>query len=116
MDDDEGFLSGRNMLIKPDCIPCILRMSITAIRKLALNEYAVKKLYSRILEIPSLRGQSWDITSAEIIELIWGKIADTTKSADPFYSLKSEQNKRIMEVYPFLEKLVQKASGPLYRC
>ncbi|HBF42411.1 MAG TPA: hypothetical protein DDW42_02045 [Desulfobacteraceae bacterium] len=102
------------MLIKPDCIPCILRMSITAIRKLALNEYVVKELYSRILEIPSLRGQSWDITSAEIIELVWRKIADTTKTADPLYSLKLEQNKRIMEVYPFLEKLVDEASDPLY--
>ncbi|MCD6297057.1 MAG: DUF89 family protein [Deltaproteobacteria bacterium] len=102
------------MLIKPDCIPCILRMSITAIRKLALNEDAVKELYIRILEIPSFRGQSWDITSAEIIELVWRKIADTTKSADPLYSLKSEQNKRIMEVYPFLKKLVDEASDPLY--
>jgi len=102
------------MLIKPDCIPCILTMSIRAIRKLALNEHVVKELYSRILEIPSLRGQYWDITSAEIIELVWGKIADTTKSADPFCSLKLEQNKRIMEIYPFLEKLVDEASDPLY--
>jgi len=101
------------MLIKPDCIPCILRMSITAIRELALNEYAVKELYSRILEIPSLRGQFWDITSAEIIELVWGQIADTTKRRDPFYSLKLEQNKRIMEIYPFLEKVVDEAPDPL---
>jgi uncharacterized protein with ATP-grasp and redox domains len=89
-------------------------MSISAIKKLPLDEYAVKELYSKILEIPSLRGQFWDITSAEIIELVWGKIADTTKNADPFCSLKSEQNKRIMEVYPFLKTLVQEASDPLY--
>jgi len=89
-------------------------MSITAIRKLSLNDYAVRELYTRILEIPSLRGRSWDITSAEIIELVWGKIADTAKSADPFYALKLEQNKRIMEVYPFLERLVDEAPDPLY--
>ena len=58
------------MLIKPDCIPCILRMSITAIRELDLDDSDVKELYGRILELPSLRGQSWDITSAEIIELV----------------------------------------------
>lgn len=102
------------MLIKPDCIPCILAMSITAVRKLGLDDGGVKELYCKILEIPSLRGQLWDITSAEIIELVWGKIADTTKNADPFYSLKSEQNKRIMEVYPFMEELVDEASEPLY--
>ncbi len=89
-------------------------MSTTAIRELALDEYAEKELYRRILEIPSLRGQSWDITSAEIIELIWGKIADKTQIADPFCSLKLEQNKRILEIYPFLKKLVDEASDPLY--
>ena len=36
------------------------------------------------------------------------------KNEDPFCSLKSEQNKRIMEVYPFMEKLVDEASDPLY--
>ena len=70
MDDGVDFLSGGNMLIKPDCIPCILRMSITAIREPDLDDSDVKELYGRILELPSLRGQSWDITSAEIIELV----------------------------------------------
>lgn len=102
------------MLIKPDCIPCILNMSLSTLRKLALEERVEKNLYSSILEIPSFRGQSWDITSAEIIELIWEKIAETTKSSDPFCSLKSEQNKKIMEHYPFLENLVKRASDPLH--
>ena len=102
------------MLIKPDCIPCILTMSISAIRNLPLDEDSAKDLYVRILEIPSLRGQSWNITSAEIIELVWEKITDTTSSADPLYLLKAEQNKRIMEAYPFLKKLVNEASDPLY--
>lgn len=102
------------MLIKPDCIPCILKMSVSAMKKLSLDEDTVKELFGEIFKIPSLRGQSWNITSAEIIELVWGKIADTKKSADPFYSLKLEQNKRIMKVYPFLKKLVDEASDPLY--
>ena len=102
------------MLIEPDCIPCILNMSIAAIRKLGLDEHVGKELYTEILEIPSLRGQSWNITSAEIIELVWKKIAETTKGRDPFCSLKSEQNKRIMERYPFLENLVKRASDPLH--
>ena len=102
------------MLIKPDCIPCILKMSVSAMKKLSLDEDTVKELFGEIFKIPSLRGQSWNITSAEIIELVWGKIADTKKSADPFYSLKLEQNKRIMKVYPFMKKLVDEASDPLY--
>ena len=59
------------MRIKPDCISCILKMSITAIRKLPLDEDEIKALYEDILEIPSLRGLHWDTTSAQVIEEIW---------------------------------------------
>ena len=102
------------MLIKPDCIPCILTMSITAIRKLGLDDGCVKQLYGKILEIPSLRGQFWDITGAETVELVWKKITNTTKNWDPFSLLKLEQNKRIMAVYPFLKRVVDEARDPLY--
>ena len=63
------------MLIKPDCVSCILKMSITAIRKLPLDEEEIRKLYEEILEIPSLRGLHWETTSAQVIEEIWQKIA-----------------------------------------
>jgi len=102
------------MLIKLDCIPCILKMSITSIRQLPLDEGSMQELYCKILEIPSLRGQFWDITSAEIVELVWNQIANTTKNRDPLCLLKLEQNKRIMEVYPFLKRLVDEARDPLY--
>lgn len=102
------------MLIKPDCIPCILTMSLTSIRELSLDEDRFRTLYRKILEIPSLRGQFWDITSAEIVELVWRKITNTTKNRGPFYLLKLEQNKRIMQVYPFLKRLVDEARDPLY--
>ena len=59
------------MLIKPDCISCILTMSLSAIRKLSLNETEVKDLHTDILKIPALRGLNWNITSAEIIEDVW---------------------------------------------
>jgi len=102
------------MLIKPDCIPCILKMSITSIRQLPLDEGSMQELYCKILEIPSLRGQFWDITSAEVVELVWNQIANTTKNRDPLCLLKLEQNKRIMAVYPFLKRLVDEARDPLY--
>ena len=102
------------MLIKLDCIPCILKMSITSIRQLPLDEGSVQELYCRVLEIPSLRGEFWDITSAEVVELVWKKIVNTTKNKDPLSSLKLEQNNRIMEIYPFLKKLVDEARDPLY--
>jgi uncharacterized protein with ATP-grasp and redox domains len=102
------------MLMKPDCISCILKMSISAIRTLTSDETIIKELTCEILEIPSLRGLYWDITSSEVIELVMEKIVDAMDDPDPFYSLKVQQNKRMMELEPHLKNLLDEASDPLY--
>jgi uncharacterized protein with ATP-grasp and redox domains len=89
-------------------------MTITSIRKLKLDENSVKELYSKILEIPALRGLNWEITSPEVIEDAWKKITKRMDDPDPFYSEKSNQNKNVMALYPFLEKMVHADSDPLY--
>jgi len=102
------------MLLRPDCIPCILRMTITSLRKLPLDENSVKTLYTDILEIPALHGLDWDTTSVEVIEDIWKKIVKRVDTPDPFSSEKSNQNEKIMDLYPHLEKMVDTAADPLY--
>ena len=101
------------MLIKPDCIPCILKMTISSLRKLPLDENSVKALYTEILQIPALQGLVWDITSPEIIEDVWKKIVAKVNSRDPFYEAKLRQNEKITKLYPFIEKMVNEASDPL---
>ena len=101
------------MLLQPDCIPCILRVTISALKKISLDENSVKALYTEILEIPALRGLFWDTTPAEIIEDIWKKIIKKTDSADPFYAEKLIQNEKAMALYPFLKKMVKAAADPL---
>jgi len=102
------------MLLRPDCIPCILRMTITSLRKLPLDEDSVKTLYTDILENPALHGLDWDTTSVEVIEDIWRKIVKKVGTADPFSLEKSNQNEKIMDLYPYLEKTVNAAADPLY--
>jgi uncharacterized protein with ATP-grasp and redox domains len=102
------------MLIKPDCIPCILKMSISAMRILTSDEETIKEFFCKILEIPSLQGLDWDITSSEVIELVMEKLVDVMDDPNPFYSLKTRQNKRMMELYPHLKNLLNKAPDPLY--
>ena len=102
------------MLLRPDCIPCIHKMTITSLRKLPLDEDSVKTLYTEILENPALHGLDWDTTSVEVIEDIWRKIVKKVGTADPFSSEKSNQNDKIMDLYPHLEKMVNAAADPLY--
>jgi uncharacterized protein with ATP-grasp and redox domains len=84
-------------------------MTITSLRKLPLDEDSVKTLYTDILENPSLHGLDWDTTSVVVIEDIWRKIVKKVGTADPFSLEKSNQNEKIMDLYPHLEKIVNAA-------
>jgi len=89
-------------------------MSTSAIRRLTSDEKIIKELLCEILEIPSLRGLYWDITSSEVIELVMEKLMEAVDNPDPFYSLKTQQNKRMLEFVPYLKNLLNEASDPLY--
>lgn len=102
------------MLLEADCVPCILRMSVAALRQLPLDENTIRELTTEILEIPALRGLDWNRTSAEVIEDIWRKIVKKTGSSDPFRLAKSNQNKKVMDLYPILKQMVHEAADPLY--
>jgi uncharacterized protein with ATP-grasp and redox domains len=101
------------MQIKPECIPCILRMGLSSMRKLDLDEDTVRALFCRIAEIPALRCGAWDVTSPEIIERVMKIIISATEDADPFYHLKAKQNRSILGIEPSLRRLVEDASDPL---
>jgi damage-control phosphatase, subfamily I len=102
------------LLLKPDCIPCILKMSTSAIRKLTDDEEVLKELTIEILQIPALRGLDWDRTSPEVIEQVMGKMIETFQTPDPFKGLKAEQNQKGLELYPHLQQLIQESTDPLF--
>jgi len=102
------------MLIKPDCIPCVLNMSISVLRRLPLDEEKIKALYTEILEIPSLQGRFWETTSVHVIEMVMEKIHRAMNDADPFAAEKERQNAVVMELYPRLRSWVEKSTNPLY--
>ena len=101
------------MLLEAECVPCILRMSVAALRQLPLDENTIRELTAEILEIPALRGLDWNTTSAEVIEDVWRKIVKKTGSSDPFRLVKSNQNTKIMDLYPILKQMVKEAADPL---
>ncbi len=102
------------MLMKPDCIPCILKMAISAIRNLTSEEDTIKEFFGEILTIPSLRGLHWNVTSAEVIERVMEKIIETVGDPDPFHPLKVQQNERAMKLEPHFRNLLNQAPDPLY--
>ena len=102
------------MLIQPDCIPCILNMTIKAVRNLSLSAEAEQNLFSEILKIPGLRGLDWNQTSPAIIEIIMTLITKTVHDPDPFLKEKTHLNTQALNLFPLLEKLVKESAEPLY--
>ncbi len=102
------------MLIKPDCIPCVLNMSLSVLRRLPLEEEKIKTLYSEILEIPSLQGRFWETTSVHVIEAVMEKILRVVNDPDPFAAEKERQNAVVRELYPRLKSWVESSTNPLY--
>ena len=102
------------MLIKPDCIPCVLNMSLSVLRRLPLDEEKIKNLYSEILEIPSLQGRFWNTTSVHVIEAVMEKIHRAVQDRDPFASEKERQNAVVTELYPHLKSWVENSEKPLH--
>jgi uncharacterized protein with ATP-grasp and redox domains len=102
------------MLLEAECVACILRMAVAALRQLQLDENAIRELTAEILEIPALSGLEWKTTSAEVIEDVWLKIVKKIGSPDPFRSAKSDQNRKLMDLYPLLQQRVNESADPLY--
>lgn len=102
------------MLIQPDCIPCILNMTMKAMYNLSLSPEAEKILFSEILKIPGLRGLDWNQTSPAIIEAIMTLITKTVHDPDPFLKEKTHLNTQALNLLPFLEKLADESADQLY--
>lgn len=102
------------MLFKPDCIPCILNMSLSTMRKLQFDKERIEGVYRDILQIPALQGHYGNTTNEEVVELVFKKIMQEIDSTDPFYEEKLKQNRMILGIYAGLKQSVNAAPNPLY--
>jgi uncharacterized protein with ATP-grasp and redox domains len=102
------------MLIQPDCIPCVLKMTLSVLRKLPLGEERVRDLYGDIIKLPVLTDLRIAKTSPEIIELVMEEITRVTGDPDPFSPQKEEQNGKMLDLYSRLREQLEHSSDPLF--
>ncbi|OGQ14062.1 MAG: hypothetical protein A2026_20225 [Deltaproteobacteria bacterium RBG_19FT_COMBO_46_12] len=101
------------MKIWPDCIPCILKMSLGVARVVMKDEEQVRRFMEEVLELKYFDGDNWKVTSPEVIKDVWLKMIKFTGEADPLKEIKNEQNKRALAIYPTAKQLVLKSQDPL---
>jgi uncharacterized protein with ATP-grasp and redox domains len=100
------------MFIWPDCIPCILKMSLEIARFSMKDERSVKAFMAEIVRLPPLRGEEWDITAPDIIQMIWERMARITKDEDPLREIKTGQNRKALDLYAAAADRVRKSADP----
>jgi len=101
------------MKIWPDCIPCILKMSLETAHLAMKEERKVRRFMGQILKLKHFRGEDWRVTSPEVIKNVWLKLLEISGEVDPMKEIKKEQNSRALETYPLAKKMVLKSRDPL---
>ena len=100
------------MQIWPDCIPCILKMSLGIARVVMKNEDQVRRFMEQVIRLRYFNGEDWRVTSPEVIKDVWLKVIEVSGKSDPLKEIKDEQNKKALAVYPKAKELVLKSKDP----
>jgi len=101
------------MLIWPDCIPCILRMSLEVARLAMKDEERIKRFMKKLLKLRSLKGEDWSVTSPEVIRDVWIIMEQISGEADPLRWVKEEQNRRALKILPRVREQILRSYDPL---
>jgi uncharacterized protein with ATP-grasp and redox domains len=100
------------MQIWPDCIPCILKMSLGIARVVMKNEDQVRRFMEQVIRLRYFNGEDWRVTSPEVIKDVWLKVIEVSGKSDPLKEIKDEQNKKALAVYPKAKESVLKSKDP----
>jgi len=104
---------GELMKIWPDCIPCILKMSLGVARMAMEGEDQIERFMKEVLRLKYFSWRNRHVTSPEVIRDIWLKLIAVTGEPDPLREVKDEQNRRALAIYPKAKELVLKSKDPL---
>jgi len=101
------------MKIWPECIPCVLKMSLDVMRTLTNDEKQIKRFLTEVLELKPLRGEDYSITSPEMTRNVWSKIKEFSGLEDPLKVKKEEQNRKALKIYPGAKEIIKKSNDPI---
>ncbi len=96
----------------PDCVPCILKMSVDIARNTFKDEEYIRLFFEKIMSLRYFRENAWDITPPEIIKDIWQIMERTTGMKDPLAEKKRIQNDIAMNIYPSAKSIVRESNDP----
>ena len=100
------------MLIWPDCLACILRMSLAVARPAIKDENQLRSFVTEVLQLEPFRGEAWSLTPPEVIRDVWLKLNELLEGVDPLEEMKAQQNHRALEVQDQCRQLISQSRDP----
>ena len=99
------------MKIKPDCLPCILRMALQTARLSGQDERGQKTILEKTIDL--LDKITWNETPPEIAYRLHRIIRRLTGIQDPFKELKIKSTETALRLYPVMMKAVEESEDKL---
>ena len=94
-----------------ECMPCFVEQALRTARIATRDEKKIKKVLDEVGCM--IKDTPMDSTPAESGIRIYGKIAEVTGVADPYYAIKRQHIAEAKALLPELEKMLAKANDPL---
>ena len=99
------------MNVKLDCIFCIQRQALDAVR-LAIDDVEKQEKILRVA-MAELLEINWNTIPPDIADVVFNIIRKESMEDDPYRNLKKECNDYAMEMYPELKRIVEQSDTPL---
>ncbi|MBN1408698.1 MAG: DUF89 family protein [Calditrichaceae bacterium] len=94
-----------------DCIPCMMEQALQTGRIATSDESKIKKLLDAVGD--KIKDIPLNNTPPETATFIYQKIKEITGVNDPYKTIKEQNIRQVIELYPYLQELVNKSDDPL---
>ena len=101
------------MRMWPDCVPCILGMTVNLARDVGLDDTALKDVMRGVLAMGFVRDGSSELRAPLVVADIWARLVALAGNPDPLRSQKDAQNEAALGLLPLAEAYVSGNPDPL---
>lgn len=101
------------MKMWPDCVPCILKMSLDVARNAIANEEGIRSLFNAIMDLPCFAVPPSHQFSPIVIRDVCQLITERSGVIDPLQKMKKSLNEKALAFLPAARESVAKSPDPL---
>ncbi|MDQ1238435.1 MAG: damage-control phosphatase, subfamily [Thermodesulfobacteriota bacterium] len=94
-----------------DCLPCVMRQTVEAARRATSDHACMETIVGKAL--PLMGNIDLGEPSPVFIGAVHRVVRDVTGSSDPYKEAREACNRKVLELYPSLKKLIVESSNPL---